>query len=170
MAGERDRFGCFLAACSPSKMLSESNQPVLRLKQLRFPFLELWPGHSDPLAAPAATAKRTLPGLALVRLGLCWFASVLQALAKPLNVLSRSRLRRHPYHKVRLVRTIPRRRSEAVRRDIDIASKDPRACLILQHSQAQVLFLHLRCTRNPAASRFAAIAAANPRLLHPVAP
>ena len=109
MAGERDRFGCFLAACSPSKMLSETNQPVLRLKALRFPFLELWPGHSDPLAAPAATAKRTLPAGAPPGLG---FASVLLALAKPLTVLSCSGLHRHPYHKARLVWTIPRRRSE----------------------------------------------------------
>ena len=65
MAGERDRFGWglqpLLLPALRSQMLSETNQPVLRLKVLRFPFLELWPGHSDPLAAPAATAKRTLP-------------------------------------------------------------------------------------------------------------
>ena len=168
MSCERDRFGCFLAACSPSKMLSETNQPVLRLKALRFRCLRAmaWPQRTT--SSTSSYSEAHTASLAVLQVGL--FASVLQALAKPLNVLSRSRLRRHPYHKVRLVRTIPRRRSEAVRRDIDIASNDLRACLILQHSQAQVLFLHLRCTRNPAASRFAAIAAANPRLLHPVAP
>ena len=36
MAGERDRLGCFWAACSPSKMLSETNGSVFEAKSAEF--------------------------------------------------------------------------------------------------------------------------------------
>ena len=101
MSCERDRFGCFLAACSPSKMLSETNQPVLRLKALRFRCLRAmaWPQRttsSTSSYSEAHTASLALP------VGLGWLVSY-EALAKPLTVLSRSSLHRHPYHKAWLV-------------------------------------------------------------------
>ena len=71
---------------------------------LRFPFLELWPGHSDPLAAPAAAAYAHCQ-LGASKAGL--LASVLPTLATPLAVLSRSGLRRPASHEARLLQTIP---------------------------------------------------------------
>ena len=91
MAGERDRLGCFWAACSPSKMLSETNQPVLRLKALRFRCLRAmaWPQRTT--SSTSSYSEAHTASLALLR-----FASVLLALAKPLAVLACSGLRRHP--------------------------------------------------------------------------